>query len=504
MTNDNREKDELDVPEEEDFEALFAASEMRGAGEASKLELGELVRGRIVGIGKESAFVDLGGKTEGCLQLAEYLDEDGQPTLEEGQEIEAYVVSLDDGVQLSAAIARAGGDLAQLEAAHEAEIPVEGTVSAINKGGAEVMVAGLRAFCPVSQLDNQFVPDPSVFVGQTLRFLIQRLEGGRRPNLVLSRRRLLEDEAAVKARETRKLVVEGARLKGQIRSVRDFGAFVDLGGLDGLVHVSEISWQRVDDPTTVLAPGDEVEVVVLKVDWEKNRISLSLRALEPDPWEDLPARFPVGSSHEGIVQRVADYGAFVELAPGLDGLVHVSELDWKRVSDPNSAVAPGDRVRVRVLEVDQARKRISLSIKQASGVDPWLSVTENYPEGTVVQGTVEKIEPFGVFVELQPGLTALLPVSESGTERGSDLRRHFRPGQSVTAQVLSVSPDDRRMSLSVVAVAEAEERAEVENFKRDRAGAAGRGQAKQSETNSGLSTFGALLRDFQEKGARRD
>jgi small subunit ribosomal protein S1 len=297
--------------------------------------------------------------------------------------------------------------------------------------------------------------------------------------------------------------VQGARLKGTVRNVRDFGAFVDLGGIDGLVHVSELSWERVENAADVLKPGDEVEVMVLSADWDKNRVALSMRACQADPWETAVERFPAGSTHEGKVQRLADYGAFVELMPGLDGLVHISELDWKRVTSASEVVSVGDRVQVRVLEVDPARKRIALSVKQASGVDPWLTAGERYHEGATVEGTVEKIEAFGVFVTVEPGLTALLPMSESGTERGSDLRRYFRPGQSVTAQVLSVSPEERRMSLSLSAAARSEERAEVESYQRRTAeprrerkgGRGGEGASHGPAPEAGgFGTFGDLLR----------
>lgn len=483
------------LPEEEDFEALFEAQQAREAAAGAQLLPGEVVKGRVVQVGKEAAFVALGGKAEGYIGLEELLGDDGRPTVKEGDEIEAYVISVDEGVKLSLAMAKGNAAWDELVTAFEARIPVEGRVAATNKGGVEVEIAGQRAFCPASQLEIGFVPDTSVFVGQTLRFVIQKLEGGRRPDIVLSRRVLLEEERAEKARETRDKVVEGAVLEGRVRSVREFGAFVDLGGIDGLVHVSEIAWERVSDPREALKEGDTVTVKVLKTDWASNRLSLSIKAALPDPWERIAQSVSPGAILQGTVVRTADYGAFVELQPGLDGLVHVSELSWKRVRHPNDVVQPGDRVTVKVLEVDRERRRIGLSVKQAESDDPWATAAERYPEGRVVEGTVAKVETFGVFVDLEPGMTALVPASETGTERGSDLRRQFPKGQKVTARVLSVSPAERRLSLSLAALAVSQEREEIEAYQREQRQRERASSGGSSSGGSGtFGTFGDLLR----------
>ena len=478
------------LPPEEDFEALLEASLASETAEGSHVAQGEIVRGTIVEMSKDTAFVALGGKTEAHIQLIELAGENGEVTVRVGDEIEAYVVGTHDGVQLSMALAKGARAAEELEVAHEAGIPVEGQVTATNKGGVEVMVGGLRAFCPVSQLDAHFVPDPTVFIGQTLKFLITRLEGGRRPNIVLSRRQLVEEELAEKAVETRKKIVEGARLKGHVRNVREFGAFVDLGGVEGLVHVSEMSWERVDNPEELVQIGDEVEVEVLSIDWDKDRISLSMRAARPDPWSDVEQRFQLGGNYAGRVVRLADYGAFVSLAPAIDGLIHVSELDWKRVNKPQEVVQVGDQITVRVLEIDAERRRISLSLKQASGEDPWTTAARKYPIGAVVDVTVEKVERFGVFVTLEPGLTGLIPASESNTESAGDLRRHFPVGGKVSASVLNVSPAERRLSMSVAAVYENRERAEVEAYQKGE-----QRRAKDRSSGGGsFGTFGDLLR----------
>ena len=492
------------LPEEEDFEALFEAQQSREAAAGAQLEPGEVVRGTIIQIGRDAAFVDLGGKTEGYIGLEDLLDENGAPRVAVGQEIEAYVASVGgDGVKLSLALGKGSDALEELETAFQNRIPVEGRVAATNKGGVEVEVAGQRAFCPVGQLDLGFVADPTVFIGQSLRFVIQRLEGGRRPNIVLSRRSLLEEERAELARETRKKVVEGAILEGRVRNVRDFGAFVDLGGVDGLVHVSELAWERIEDPTRAVKEGDTVTVKVLKADWEHDRISLSIKAALPDPWDSGVKTIQPGAVLRGTIVRLADYGAFVELQPGLDGLIHVSELAWRRVRQPSDVVQVGDAVTVKVLEVDTERRRVGLSLKQVEGDDPWTTAAERYPVGATVEGTVEKTERFGIFVEIEPGLTALIPASETNTDRGSDVRRQFAHGQKVSAQVLTVQPDERRMSLSLSALVADSARADVETYQKAQREQAPRAADGRGGGGATFGTLGDLLRSQLDKGNKK-
>ena len=354
----------------EDFAAMLAASEATAAPRAT---VGERVRGRVIALGATTAFIEIGGKGEATIEAAEFRDpESGAITLAVGDEVEATVI--DDGrssgtVVLKRTVGRGGHVPGEIEQAHAHGIAIEGVVSAETKGGFEVQIGAIRAFCPGSQIDRRR-GDPAEYIGQRLRFRVTRIdEGGR--NIVVSRRVLLDEEAEQQAAETWARIQVGAVLEGQVSSVREFGAFVDLGGVEGLIHVSEIGHARVAQPSDVLQPGQPVEVKVLTVEAAdakgRPRIGLSLRALQPDPWATVRERFPLGATVPGIVRRLEAFGAFVEIAPGIDGLVHISKLTLdRRIAHPRQAVSLGASVEVTVLAVDEAQRRISLSmIEQA-------------------------------------------------------------------------------------------------------------------------------------------
>jgi len=354
---------------EEDFAALFAASEAEKPTGRRQVSVGDSVRGRIIAVGASSAFVEIGGKGEAMIDPAEFRDpETGEVRIAVGDEVEATVV--DDGrasgtVVLKRTVGRGSRVPGELEQALEHGIAVEGVVTGEVKGGFEVQFGPARAFCPGSQIDRRR-GDPAAYVGQRLRFRITKIESAGR-NIVVSRRVLLDEEAAREAEATWERIQVGAVLAGRVTSVRDFGAFVDLGGVEGLVHVSELGHGRVSHPSEVLQPEQEVEVKVIKVEpgaeGGRARIALSLRALEPDPWSTVRERFAVGATIAGTVRRLENFGAFVEIAPGIDGLVHVSKLALdRRVSHPRQVVNVGDAVQVTVLAVDEAQRRISLSM----------------------------------------------------------------------------------------------------------------------------------------------
>jgi small subunit ribosomal protein S1 len=350
----------------EDFAALLEASE---AAAPQRLSAGEMVRGRVIALGATSAFVEVGGKGEAMIDVSEFRDpETGEVALAVGDQIEATVVDAGDTsgtVVLKRTVGRGGHLPGELEQAHAHGIAVEGLVTAERKGGFDVQIGTVRAFCPASQIDRRR-GEPSEYVGQRLPFRVTRIDGGGR-NVVVSRRVLLEEEAEREAARTWERIEEGAVLKGRVSSVRDFGAFVDLGGVDGLVHVSELARGRVSHPSEVLQPDQVVDVKVIKVergDGERPaRIGLSLRALEPDPWDTVRDRFPVGATVPGTVRKLESFGAFVEIAPGLDGLVHVSKLALdRRVSHARQVVNVGDQVEVTILSVDEKQRRVSLSM----------------------------------------------------------------------------------------------------------------------------------------------
>lgn len=362
---------------EKDFGAVLAEFEReQGRTGAEKApEVGEKVSGTIISLGADAAFVDLGGKTEGMVALAELRDEEGELTHDVGDTVEGLITATDPESGCLVLRVRPGrvsvGNTALLELrqAEEHGVPVEGTVREVVKGGVRVEVAGLRAFCPISQLDLVYVEDASAYVGRRLHFQVVRFEEsgrGGKPNIVLSRRTLLEEEARARAEEARRRLEVGQQIEGTVTSVTSYGAFVDLGGIEGLLHVSEMSHSRVEDPKQLYTVGQRVTVEVIGIEAGKegkgDRISLSRKSLETDPWEGVAAQFPPGTKHTGKVVRIEPYGAFVELIPGLEGLVHISELGADRpIQHAREVVEEGQELPVEVLSVDPARRRISLS-----------------------------------------------------------------------------------------------------------------------------------------------
>src|SRR4051794_10300302 len=380
-------------PESQDFGQILAEFEQsapapkkkdaKGSGQSQK------VSGKILSIGEEWVFVDLGGKAEGRIAAAELKDAEGNLTVKEGDSIDATVTGTDPETGALLLRRKAGGKgkgkkpadvVPEIRQAAEHGLPLEGLVTGLNKGGAEVQVYGMRAFCPLSQLDLRYVENPQQFVGQKLMFKVNRLEegnrGGRGPNIVLSRRQLLEEEQQSRASETREKLQIGAVLHGRVTSLTNYGAFIDLGGIEGMLHVSEIGHTRTTHPQDVFQVGDDVEVQVIKIEKGKDekrpeRISLSRRALQSDPWNEAASRFTEGMEVPGRVMRTETFGAFVELAPGLEGLVHISEMGaGRRLNHSREAVQPGQEVQVRVLGVDTGRRRISLSMNTGANASP--------------------------------------------------------------------------------------------------------------------------------------
>lgn len=325
------------------------------------IEIGQIVRGRIIQLGPQDAFLDIGAKTEGHIATAELLDKDGQLIAKVGDTIEATVVKhTHEEIRLSRKLLQGAQAAEALEAAARTRLPVQGKVASVIKGGFEVNVLGQRAFCPLSQIDIRRTSDPASYVGQVLEFrIIEFRERGK--NIVLSRRKLLEETAAVAAQEIWKQAAPGAVMNGTVVSLADFGAFVDLGGVQGLIHISEISHERVTKPSEYLKPGQQVTVKVLRVDTEKGRISLSLKALSENPWEATASKLSEGDVVRGRIARVMDFGAFIELAPGVDGLIHVSQATPELIAEWKSQASSHPEIEVRVLGVDKERKRISLA-----------------------------------------------------------------------------------------------------------------------------------------------
>ena len=454
--------DAQDEHEQEDFATLFAREAARPA-----LEVGQVVKGRILQIGDETVFVDVGSKGEALIDRAELADEHGNVTLAVGDDIEATVVSTGDEIRLSHRLLQGVQARHGLAVAAETGLPVEGKVAAVIKGGYEVTVAGLRAFCPFSQMDLRRVDTPTAFIGRVLEFRISRYgEQGR--NIVLTRRVLLEEQAAKAAEETRKKLVVGAVLPGMVASLATFGVFVDLGGVQGLVPLSEMSHSRAGRATDRLHVGETVTVKVLKVDDAKGKITLSLKALEGDPWTPVPGQLRERQIVRGRVARMTDFGVFVELLPGVDGLLHLTEIPRARHGEMRQAAETGAELIVLVTSVDLDKRRIGLALAPEGAV-PGAQLESQIAAGAVVTGTVERIEPFGVFLRIGPGQVGLIPNAEMGTPRNADHRKDFPPGTEVKVTVLSIEDGGKRIRLSRAQALRMEEEAETKGYMQDSA-----------------------------------
>ncbi|HYV66690.1 MAG TPA: S1 RNA-binding domain-containing protein [Myxococcales bacterium] len=474
---------EPSADETADFGALFAESE-KSAHKPQRLRLGQKVQARVAHVGAEIGYLDLGGKGEAIIDLRELRNEKGELLVQPGETIDAYVLSLADGTPVMTRSVPKGAGREVLQQALESKVPVEGTVTAQNKGGLEVDLGGLRAFCPASQIDVRFVEDPAQFVGQKLKFRVMEIRGG---NAILSRRALLEEERAALAAELRKKLEVGAVLDGTVSSVRDFGAFVDLGGLEGLVHVSELSHQRVAHAQDVVKPGQRVRVQVLRIEKDEkghDRIALSLRALEQDPWDAARPQLKEGARLSGKVVRLQPFGAFVELFPGVDGLVHVSALSSRHVQHPREVVKEGEPIWVQVESVDDAQKRVSLrriSDEEAQAAPEKKAGGRRPRVGDMVDAKVDRVEAYGVFVSWPEG-KGLVPNAELGTPRGSDNHKTTPVGTQFKAQIIDL--DERgRYRLSRTSAERTEGRSEYEAYRR-----------KAPPPGKGFGTLGDLMR----------
>jgi len=447
--------DAEDELEQEDFATLFAREGAQWA-----LEIGQVVKGRVLQIRDETIFVDVGGKGEAMIDRAELLDDNGQVKVSVGDEIEATVVRTGEEIRLSYRLLQGNQAREGLAVAARTGLPVEGKVAAVIKGGYEVTVAGLRAFCPFSQMELRRVDAPEAYVGRVLEFRISRYADR---NIVLTRRALLEEQAARAAEETMKKVIPGAVLPGTVTSLADFGAFVDLGGVQGLVPASEISHSRVGRPSDHLHVGEAVTVKVLKVDEAKGKISLSLKALEGDPWADVAGKLRERQIVRGRVARMTDFGVFVELLPGVDGLLHLTEIPRSRHGEMKQAAESGAPLVVLVTSIDPSKRRIGLALAP-EGATLGAQLESTISVGAVVTGTVERIEQFGVFLRLGPGQVGLIPNVEMGTPQNTDHRKDFPPGTEIKVAVLSIEDGGKRIRLSRAQAQRMEEDAETKGY----------------------------------------
>jgi small subunit ribosomal protein S1 len=419
---------------------------------AAATQEGEIVRGVVVGISDQNVLIDIGYKSEGIVAREEFHDRGGNLTVQRGDEVDVLIKSLEnqDGYAvLSRADAVRVQSWERLRRASQTHDTIKARVLDRIKGGLRVDVEGVSAFLPGSQVDVRPIRNLESFINREIEVRVIKLNR-KRGNVVVSRKAVLEEAHNQKKAETLADIEEGVVMEGAVKNITDYGAFIDLGGIDGLLHIIDMSWGRIQSPTEVLKVGDTVQVKVLKFDREKERISLGYKQLLPDPWQSVAERFPVGSHISGKVVSLTDYGAFIEIEPGVEGLVHVSEMTWsKRLKHPSKLLSIGQQVEAVVLEVDRDNRRIGLGIKQTS-VDPWETLPARYHVGSHVAGKVRSLTDFGAFVEIEDGIDGLVHVSDiSWTKRIKHPSDVLKKGQQVDAVITNIDVDGRRLSLSI-------------------------------------------------------
>lgn len=432
--------------EEGSFAEMLAQQEEENS--STRLEAGQRVKVKVVAITSDTVFVSTGSKVDGLVERAE-LEQDGV-TCNVGDELELYVVHVSAQEVRLSKVVRGAGSLSALEDAKEAGLPVEGKVTGLIKGGFAVSVMKRRAFCPMSQMDLHPSANPEEYVGKTLNFAITKLEQNGR-NFVLSRRALLEEKQAESLDAFLAGIKEGDVLEGTVTRLAAFGAFVEVApSVEGLIHVSELSWSKTQKPDEVLAPGDKIRVKFISAEkGEKGtKISLSLRQVSEDPWKEVAERLHAGDSVTGKVIRTTAFGAFVEVLPGIEGLIHISELSWeKRIHKTEDAVTVGEEVTVKVKDVDAEKRRVSLSLRDAAG-DPWADVPASYPVDSEHTGTVEKRATFGLFINLAPGITGLMPNSFIMQVKGKSKFDKLNAGDQVQVIISELHTEARKITLA--------------------------------------------------------
>ncbi|MBN8888113.1 MAG: 30S ribosomal protein S1 [Rudaea sp.] len=432
----------------ESFAELFEQSQQSLA----KLKPGVIVSGIVVEIRNDVVVVNAGLKSEGIVPIEQFRNEAGELEVQVGDEVKVALDAIEDGfgeTRLSREKAKRSMVWDELEEAQKANATVTGRVSGKVKGGFTVDIKDVRAFLPGSLVDVRPVRDPVFIEGKDLEFKIIKLDR-KRNNVVVSRRAVVESEHSEEREQMLERLQEGAVVKGVVKNLTDYGAFVDLGGIDGLLHITDMAWKRVRHPSEVVNVGDELEVRVLRFDRERNRVSLGLKQLGEDPWVAISRRYPTGTRLFGKVSNVTDYGCFVELEPGVEGLVHVSEMDWTNKNvNPAKLVQVGDEVEVMVLDVDEERRRISLGMKQTQS-NPWEAFAAIHKKNDKVSGQIKSITDFGIFIGLDGGIDGLVHLSDiSWQATGEDLVRQFKKGDTVEAVVLAVDPERERISLGI-------------------------------------------------------
>jgi small subunit ribosomal protein S1 len=422
-----------------------------------ELDEGSIVRGEVVKIGKEHVLVDVNFKSEGQIPIAEFQDVEGNLTVKVGDAVDVFVVNKNENegtIVLSRERAKRMKLFDRLEETQEGDKTITGRIVRRVKGGYTVDLGGVEAFLPGSHVDLRPVPDMDALVGQEFDFRVLKINR-RRSNVIVSRRVLLEEQRSEMRKHLLEDLAEGQIITGKVKNITEYGVFVDLGGLDGLLHITDMSWKRIKHPREMVQLGDELELKVLSFDRDNQKVSLGLKQLVPDPWENIAGKFPVGQKFTGKVTNLVDYGAFVELEAGVEGLVHISEMSWTRkLRHPSQMVSAGEEVEVIILGVDPDKKRISLGMKQVKP-NPWDIVAEKYPEGTVLEGTIKNITEFGLFIGIEDGIDGLIHVSDiSWTKKVRHPGEMYKAGDTVQAKVLTVDKANEKFTLGVKQLSE--------------------------------------------------
>ncbi|MDD3575385.1 30S ribosomal protein S1 [Halothiobacillus sp.] len=431
----------------ESFADLFEESQKNAV-----MQPGAIIEGTVVAINGDFVVIDTGLKSEGVIPAAEFLDENGELTVKVGDKVDVALESVEDGfgeTKLSREKALRARAWTALEKSFKNEEIVTGRITGKVKGGFTVEMGEIRAFLPGSLVDVRPIRDTTYLEGKDVEFKIIKLDQ-KRNNVVVSRRAVVEQEYSAERDALLDQLQEGMVLRGVVKNLTDYGAFLDLGGIDGLLHITDMAWKRVKHPSEVVNIGDEVDVKVLKFDRERNRVSLGMKQMGEDPWSDLARRFPIGSRMFGKVTNLTDYGCFVEIDNGVEGLVHVSEMDWTNKNvNPGKVVSVGDEVEVMILDIDEERRRISLGMKQCQS-NPWDAFAATHQKGDKVSGQIKSITDFGVFIGLDGGIDGLIHLSDlSWNEPGEEAVRQFKKGEEIEAVVIAIDPERERISLGL-------------------------------------------------------
>lgn len=492
MTDETHEGQPVDTatPGEEDSqEESFAALFEKDSKLPGRLDPGQKITSTIVSISGDFVYVSLGGKSEGVIDISELRDEEGRCTVNVGDQVDSYFVAVQGGLKRLTTLRHGLSTLSMREIrdAFEAGLPVSGKVIKELKGGFEVHIGKVRCFCPFSQIDLRGYRDTDLYTGETFSFKILEFDEDDR-NVILSRRAILEEEQLAKVEALKNQLKVGMDVPAKVRSIQSFGVFVDLGGVDGLIPMSEIGWGRTENIQEAIQPGTEITVRVIAIDWDKDRLTLSLKALQPDPFLSAAEKYPVDSLVRGTVVRLAAFGVFVNLEPGVDGLVHISKLGaGRRIKHPKEVVEVGQTVEAYVLEVDTKSRRISLSMEQK--VEPETIV---YPaSGELLDAAVEKVLTSGVLVKLPGGAVGFIPNSEMGTPRGTNHSRMFPQGTALKVLVMEVDQGRNRISLSRSGVDEKLEKEELSSYMNK--------VQQDDKAESSLGSFGELLKAAMDK-----